>query len=179
MDLNDPKNAAILDYLMGQSARQPEQDAIERKKAVVAQLRKGGEQMPGGSTTPGMAAGSGIYGQPQIYQAPHAMEFVGQLAKQGAGAYMDQQATEMQDALGQGMRDDLYAARNKVAGGSPMGQPNVGPQPGPEDMPQSMPPSAGPTPQPMPGGTPPFVPQQPQKPGIPPWLQPGAAPGGY
>src|SRR6188474_3194717 len=149
MDLNDPKNAAILDYLMGQSARQPEQDAIERKKALVAQLRKGGEQMPTGSTTPGGGTGPGIYGQPQIYQAPHAMEFVGQLAKQGAGAYMDQQATEMQDKLGQGMRDDLYAARNKVAGGSPMGVPGAGPAA--EGAPQGMPPSAEQAPQPMPG----------------------------
>lgn len=101
------QNEMMLEYLMEMGALQPQEEAIAQKRAMVNQLRQGG-QLPGISTTPG---GNG---QPQIQQAASPMAFLGALGQQGLAAYQGRQADKMQDAYGAARRGALGDLRLRM-----------------------------------------------------------------
>ena len=114
------QNQMMLEYLLEMGALQPEQDAIAQKRAIVNQLRQGG-QLPGISSTPGGGGGPGVYAQPQIQRAAGPLAALSTLGQQALAAYQNQQANQMQDAYGQRRRDALGALRTRMM---PSGNPS-------------------------------------------------------
>jgi hypothetical protein len=76
----------MLDYLTTMGGLQPQHAEIARKRALVEQLRKGGQM--------GQMRNAG-----RMQVAQHPLEMLGALANTGVGAYKAQQADEDQAAL--------------------------------------------------------------------------------
>jgi hypothetical protein len=98
------QNEMMLEYLMQMGEMQPEQQAIERQRALVAQMRQGG-QMPG------------MRDSGRMIHAAHPLEFLGSLgsnfmAQQGQG-----KMEGMEDAYGKRRRGALGDLRGRMGSG--------------------------------------------------------------
>ena len=103
----------MLEYLMEMGAMAPEQEGINRQRAMVEQLRQRGGM-------PGMRDSG------RMVHAANPLEFLSSVANTGLGEYKNRQADAAQDAYGAKRRAALAALQQRMAGTPTMGQP---PQP--------------------------------------------------
>jgi hypothetical protein len=96
----DDQNLMLLEYLMGQGGINQQQQALQRKQAMVDQLRKS-SQMPQGSYTQTGA------GTPSIYVKPNLLESLGSIAGEGLAGYQQGQVMGAQDKLGKDSQDQF------------------------------------------------------------------------
>jgi hypothetical protein len=95
-----PQEQAMLEYLMGMGSMNPEREAIARKQAQMAELRKS-SQAPQGGYTEGTASSPGIGSLPSIYVAPHPLQNIASIAGQGLAGYGQAQGNQQANALSQ------------------------------------------------------------------------------
>ena len=102
------QNQMMLQYLMEMGALQPEAEEVQRQRALVQQLRQGG-QMPGMRQVGRVAV------------AANPLEFLNSVGNTGLAEFRNQSANQAADAYGQRRRDVLQSLRTRMM---PSGNPS-------------------------------------------------------
>jgi hypothetical protein len=85
----------MLEYLMGAGAMVPEQQNIERQRAMLGRLRQQSQALQGDYTQTGA-------GTPAIYVQPHALQNLAGVLGQGVAGYGENQLNQRSTEMGQG-----------------------------------------------------------------------------
>jgi hypothetical protein len=85
----------MLEYLMGAGAMVPEQQNIERQRAMLGRLRQQSQSPQGEYTQTGART-------PGIYVRPHALQNLASLVGQGVAGYGENQLNKRSTEIGQG-----------------------------------------------------------------------------